>query len=112
MMQIAEVLSDLTSLRVCGPQEALDLVHASRDIPAVSDPSSIQKQSVSSTRKSEAKTKSRSDDVERDPDLSRVYDLMELRKMVEQWQPEEKDDELQKAREMVQDLIHDAERKK
>ncbi|EED12248.1 conserved hypothetical protein [Talaromyces stipitatus ATCC 10500] len=62
MMQLAEVLSDLTSLRACGHHEALVLVN-------------VHKATVAKTSTEEDDTKR---DAEQHTDLSRAKELMEL----------------------------------
>ncbi|KAI9765100.1 MAG: hypothetical protein M1840_007807 [Geoglossum simile] len=70
-MKIAEVLSDLNSLRVCGPDEALALVNAFR---TVGEPSETQ--SSSNTPRIGGNSTKLTD--ESDPDLRRAQELLIL----------------------------------
>ncbi|PGH15638.1 hypothetical protein AJ79_02231 [Helicocarpus griseus UAMH5409] len=64
-MKVAEVLSDLTSLRVCGHAEALALVNVHKNLPTSEQQST---QSPSSSPNAESQSE----------DLRRAKDLVEL----------------------------------
>ncbi|KAL8829039.1 MAG: hypothetical protein Q9170_006341 [Blastenia crenularia] len=68
-MQIAAILSDLTSLRVCDHSAALALV-------SIRAPASETAATESS--KPDQSTNASSDDTDPDPDMQRATDLMEL----------------------------------
>ncbi|KAI9758818.1 MAG: hypothetical protein M4579_002832 [Chaenotheca gracillima] len=112
-MQIAEVLSDLTSLRVCGPEEALALVKGPQNPTSSSDISSPSDQKNKPRKQSKSTADSGLEDSdENDPDLTRVRDVMELQKIAQKWQPDGKDKELEKARQEVNALMQDLRRKR
>ncbi|KAI9773247.1 MAG: hypothetical protein M1835_006179 [Candelina submexicana] len=95
-MQIAEVLSDLTSLRVCGHEEALALVNASKSLSAAKD------SDASITGKI---TKALPEDAEVDTDLRRANDIMELHHTVKVKHAHRLDDDIQQARSEVRELL-------
>ncbi|KAJ9669087.1 hypothetical protein H2201_000913 [Coniosporium apollinis] len=64
-MRIAEILSDLTSLRVCDPAAALALVSARPSTSTATQPSKAPERPDTATE-------------EDDPDLARAKDLVEL----------------------------------
>ncbi|KAF1989651.1 hypothetical protein K402DRAFT_302897, partial [Aulographum hederae CBS 113979] len=69
-MRVAEILSDLTSLRVCEPSAALALVSARPPPPSSSFTTSTNLTTATSTQ--------RTDEADADPDLTRAKDLVEL----------------------------------
>ncbi|KAI9792587.1 MAG: hypothetical protein M1816_002107 [Peltula sp. TS41687] len=95
-MKVAEILSDLTSLRVCGPAEALALVRASS-----SSANGAQDLSTSTS------TAATGVDEQDDPELKKVYDLMRLHELVKKGYGAGKDSEseLMKARELVDGVL-------
>ncbi|KAI9679949.1 MAG: hypothetical protein M1817_004964 [Caeruleum heppii] len=91
-MQIAAILSDLTSFRLCGHEEALALVHAAKETPT-SDATPHHRESSRPTST--------------DADLTRAYDLMELHRTVKLQHVAGEDLELRRVREDVNALIKD-----
>ncbi|KAF2221757.1 hypothetical protein BDZ85DRAFT_282895 [Elsinoe ampelina] len=86
-MRAAELLSDLTSLRACDPQAALALVSAR---PSRSD----DKDSMNASKPNE-----------KDEDLKRAHDLIELHGIVKMRHSSGVDDELLKARDDVREVL-------
>ncbi|KAK2758780.1 hypothetical protein FQN54_003472 [Arachnomyces sp. PD_36] len=104
-MQVAEILSDLTSLRVCGHSQAHSLVNVHRNLsdssaPATNDPNAGEGGHVKETQS---------------PDLKRATELVELHYDVkakhfegENWVVEK---DLQRARTDVNRVLRDLEGK-
>ncbi|KAI9830805.1 MAG: hypothetical protein M1826_004439 [Phylliscum demangeonii] len=90
-MHIAEVLSDLSSLRVCGPAEALALVHAS----------STTKESPLPSPNASATASKTADD----PELNMVYDMLRLHELVKTGYTTGSDRSLDKARADVEQAM-------
>ncbi|KXL41362.1 hypothetical protein M433DRAFT_159 [Acidomyces richmondensis BFW] len=88
-MQVAEVLSDLTSLRVCDPKAAIALVSA---------------RPVCDTRAPAQQTTKHEDS---DPDLKRAKDLVELHGAVKFAQDQGTERELRDARAAVISVLKD-----
>ncbi|KAI9720390.1 MAG: hypothetical protein M1812_002896 [Candelaria pacifica] len=95
-MQIAEILSDLTSLRVCGHEEALRLVNSSISLSTAFN-------SDTSDTGNTTKVKPRNE--ESDPDIQRANDIMELHQTVKVKHAQSLDADLQQARSEVRELL-------
>ncbi|MCJ1478488.1 hypothetical protein MMC13_007168 [Lambiella insularis] len=115
-MQIAEILSDLTSLRACEYEAAIALVssyqtldsdpHASSSTPQkYLDEHSTEKKSDASTRPRAAHRTSLLEYAKDDPDLQRAIDLVDLHYGVKEKHKNSVDMSLQKARQDVQRMM-------
>ncbi|KAI4247746.1 MAG: hypothetical protein L6R40_001332 [Gallowayella cf. fulva] len=93
-MQIASILSDLTSLRVCDHNAALALV--STRAPAADT------QASESSKQEDAPTPQRAAN---DPDMQRAMDLMELHRGVKMKHVQGEDQELIQARKHVDAVL-------
>ncbi|KAJ5718266.1 hypothetical protein N7488_003912 [Penicillium malachiteum] len=95
-MQVAEILSDVTSLRVCGHNEALALVNANQ-----SNSGSISGENIVGAG-------SGSDELKKQEDLRRAKELVNLHYEVKSRHINgEVDDGLQKAREDVAEVLRE-----
>ncbi|KAI9886410.1 MAG: translation initiation factor eIF4A [Watsoniomyces obsoletus] len=103
-MKIAEILSDLTSLRVCGPAEALALVHASRTVSSTSDDVvGMTGEKKDATTGSNIKTDKNNDD---DSEVQKIYELMKLHESIKKrGQDNSTDSGLEKARREVERVM-------
>ncbi|MCJ1243077.1 hypothetical protein MMC30_000274 [Trapelia coarctata] len=101
-MQIAEILSDLTSLRVCDYDAALALVTAHKSLDAQSSTSSSTQSPSSAARPGLSRRTSVLEDGKEDPDLQRAMDLVDLHYGVKERHMQGADMGLQKARTDVQ----------
>ncbi|KAI9753718.1 MAG: hypothetical protein M1815_006051 [Lichina confinis] len=108
-MHVAEVLSDLTSLRVCGPTEALALVRASSNpagAAATGGTDSSPNPNAEIVQKDgrandSSNSKARLSEKESDLDIRRVYELRELHDLVNGRYAEGHDSALDEARALV-----------
>ncbi|KAL8796724.1 MAG: hypothetical protein Q9195_001114 [Heterodermia aff. obscurata] len=98
-MQIAHILSDLTSLRVCDPSAALNLVNART-------PSSESQAQASNSAVAKPKLVSQESAAE-DPDMQRATDLVELHYEVKVKHAQGLDDRLVQARRDVDRALED-----
>ncbi|MCJ1356946.1 MAG: hypothetical protein MMC33_006942 [Icmadophila ericetorum] len=103
-MHIAEVLSDLTSLRVCDHDAALALVSSYKTSQAIDTADSNSSNSSSSRGKS-LRRKSTLEGAESDPDLQRAIDLIDLHYGVKEDHVQGRDTGLQQARADVARVI-------
>ncbi|MCJ1389299.1 hypothetical protein MMC18_002155 [Xylographa bjoerkii] len=106
-MQIAEILSDLTSLRVCDYEAALALVSSYEiiDSPTNVDKRSDTSSSLSTSRPKVSRTTSVLKDAQDDPDLQRAMDLVDLHYGVKEKHKHGTDMGLQKARQDVRRVM-------
>ncbi|KAI9828725.1 MAG: hypothetical protein M1832_001830 [Thelocarpon impressellum] len=105
-MQVAEILSDLTSFRLCGHTEALALVNAPKTIaPLSSDVSFAARAPPISALVKDAKAAPSPGAEENNADLARAFDLMELHKTVKLRHAEGVDAGLQRARRDVEEVM-------
>ncbi|MCJ1361334.1 hypothetical protein MMC16_000432 [Acarospora aff. strigata] len=109
-MQIASILSDLTSLRACNHNEALALVHASSSSqPSSSTTSAPPPPSSPPTKVPETTTinpqKDTDTDTDADPDLQRALDLVDLHYSVKVKLVQGPDVGLQRARADVEGVL-------
>ncbi|MCJ1283694.1 hypothetical protein MMC26_003025 [Xylographa opegraphella] len=106
-MQIAEILSDLTSLRVCDYEAAIALVSSYKiiDTKNTTGEETNTSRSSSDSRPKTSRTTSVLKDAQDDPDLQRAMDLVDLHYGVKEKHKHGTDMELQKARQDVRRVI-------
>ncbi|KAJ5820223.1 hypothetical protein N7474_005814 [Penicillium riverlandense] len=102
-MQVAEILSDITSLRVCGDKEALTLVNVHTTIPSAESAGAgkagIESASLGAGQLSK-----------KEKDLHRVKELVELHyEMKARHVNGQVDEDLRRARENVREVLGDLE---
>ncbi|KAI4099171.1 MAG: hypothetical protein LQ339_006112 [Xanthoria mediterranea] len=97
-MQIASILSDLTSLRVCDHNAALALVSTRAPASDSSTPKSTHHHTTKSSH-----------GVEHDPDLERALDLIELHQGVKMTHVQGQDQGLTQARKDVDTVLAELE---
>ncbi|MCJ1402770.1 hypothetical protein MMC11_005991 [Xylographa trunciseda] len=102
-MQVAEILSDLTSLRVCDHEAAIALVTSYETIDTQNKQS--DNSNVSIVRPTVSRTGSVLKDAQDDPDLQRAVDLVDLHYGVKEKHKQGTDMELQKARQSVRRVM-------
>ncbi|MCJ1316654.1 hypothetical protein MMC15_001975 [Xylographa vitiligo] len=106
-MQIAEILSDLTSLRVCDYEAAIALVSSYKAIgtQTTTDKETNTSRSNSNPGPKLSRTTSVLKDTQDDPDLQRAMDLVDLHYGVKEKHKHGTDMELQKARQDVRRVM-------
>ncbi|KAL8850704.1 MAG: hypothetical protein Q9221_004352 [Calogaya cf. arnoldii] len=98
-MQIASILSDLTSLRVCDQSAALALVSTRAPASDTTTPKTTQPQTSKDTH-----------ETENDPDMERALDLIELHQGVKMKHVRGQDEGLMQARKDVDAVLAELER--
>ncbi|MCJ1485045.1 hypothetical protein MMC06_005218 [Schaereria dolodes] len=121
-MQIAQILSDLNSLRVCDHNAAINLVNAHKDIDLQSSltikrqtsritatppnaPGALNHNSTPRPSNTKHKSDVKLEGIEADPDLQRAIDLVDLHYGVKVKHMQGSDMGLQRARSEVQGVM-------
>ncbi|KAJ5594082.1 uncharacterized protein N7459_000290 [Penicillium hispanicum] len=102
-MQVAEILSDITSLQVCGHTEALALVNVHKTVPSSTTSTTTEGGKPATTAESEDKIASQ---LLKEEDSRRANDLVQLHyEFKSQHANGEVDDALRRARRDVEQVL-------
>ncbi|KAI9852419.1 MAG: hypothetical protein M1838_000737 [Thelocarpon superellum] len=101
-MQIAEILSDLTSFRVCGHAEAMALVHAAQLVPPADSTTSATQPASADAQAVTLATEKKPED---SADVRRAFDLMSLHTSLKVQPQERQQAALQQARKDVSEVM-------